>query len=201
MNEDGILCDEPLVSDLQECDPLPQENEGDGSGGEESLPETDGDGAVEDSDIPADPVPSADPDHGALAAESAAGDVDQLRGELIRLQAELDLRDRRLSQMREEFIEFSRLYPEISVWEVPDSVWESVEQGIPLSAAYAVEERKKMQMAKRAEQSNLRNRQRTPGELRPGENDMFSPTEVRAMSREEVRANYSKIMRSMQKWH
>jgi hypothetical protein len=201
MNEDGVLYDEPLVSDPSECDSVSQENAVDECGGEEAVPAANGKETLEDPALPADPMPVAHSDHGAPAAESAAGDVDELRGELIRLQEELALRDRRMSRMGEELAEFAQLYPEISMGDVSDSVWESVKQGVPLSAAYAVEERRKLQTAQRAGQSNLRNRQRTSGELASAENDIFSPAEVRAMSREEVRANYSKIMRSMQKWH
>ena len=42
MNEDGILHDEPLVSDLQECDTIPQTNEVAECGGEEADAEAPG---------------------------------------------------------------------------------------------------------------------------------------------------------------
>lgn len=201
MNEDGILHDESIVSDLQECDPISQADEVVECGGEEADPEAPGEGAFERADLSADPMSAADPDHGASAEEAPQGDVDQLRGELTRLKTELDQRERRFAHMGEELAEFALLYPEVPISEIPDGVWAEVTRGIPLSAAYALEARKREQMLQRANQSNLLNRQRAPGELKPGEDDLYSPAEVRAMSREEVRANYSKIMRSMQKWH
>ena len=201
MNEDEMVFEEPTGADLPESDPIPQEDAGDVPGGEEAAADACGEEAVEDFDLPADPMPGADPDPGASASADASGGLDQLRGELTRLQGELDLREARLSRMGEEMAEFSRLYPDVPMTAIPDGVWADVMRGIPLSAAFAVEERRRVQAMQRAEQRNLLNRQRSPGELKPAENDVYSPAEVRAMSREEVRANYSKIVSSMQKWH
>lgn len=49
---------------------------------------------------------------------------------------------------------------------------------------------------------NERNSERSAGRLSPQDGEeYFSPNEVRAMSREAVRDNYERILRSMKHWH
>lgn len=97
--------------------------------------------------------------------------------------------------------EFRALYPETDLQNIPDSVWNDVRRGIPLAAAYALAERRHYCTELKANEYNLTNRMRSSGSLEPTEPEYFSPAEVRAMSQSEVRANYQKIMRSMQKWN
>lgn len=149
----------------------------------------------------ADPLPSPDPDPGIPPAEDPTGRLDALRGELTRMEQRLQMQEKRFAALGRECEEFNALYPEIPLSSLPESVWEATRQGIPLAAAYALEERRRIRSEEKARESNLRNRQRSTGELRPAANDFFSPAEVRAMSTAEVRANYQSIMRSMQKWH
>ena len=86
------------------------------------------------------------------------------------------------------------------MWEdVPSST--SVGQGIPLSAAYALYEKRSCMDRLYAEEINRQNSQRSAG--RAGlytKGEYFSPDEVRSMSASEVRANYKKIRESMKKW-
>lgn len=117
------------------------------------------------------------------------------------MEQRLQMQEKRFAALGRECEEFNALYPEIPLSSLPESVWEATRQGIPLAAAYALEERRRIRSEEKARESNLRNRQRSTGELRPAANDFFSPAEVRAMSTAEVRANYQSIMRSMQKWH
>ena len=72
---------------------------------------------------------------------------------------------------------------------------------IPLAAAFALEERKKLLLKERAEAVNAENRQRSSGSVTGTENVYFSPAEVRAMSQAEVRRNYNLIIESMKSWH
>ena len=74
-------------------------------------------------------------------------------------------------------------------------------QGIPIAAAYALFERRRFTTEQKALEYNHANARRSSGSLEPTAPDYYSPAEVRAMSQSEVRANYDKIMRSMQKWH
>ncbi len=64
-----------------------------------------------------------------------------------------------------------------------------------------LEEHRNALFFKKASDSNADNRARSAGAVKSTETIEFSPAEVRAMSPTEVRANLSKIMRSMQKWH
>ena len=75
-----------------------------------------------------------------------------------------------------------------------------VKSGIPLAAAYALAERRRQMTALRAAESNQSNRARSSGGVKCTQNEFFTPEEVRTMSQGEVRANLSKIMRSMKKW-
>ena len=100
-----------------------------------------------------------------------------------------------------EYAEFCELYPDLSTEDLPDDVWESVRQGVPLSAAYALFEQRRRRTLEKAQLRNLENKQRSSGSVEGGSADYFSADEVRAMSQTEVRANYQKILLSMQKWH
>lgn len=129
--------------------------------------------------------------------------------EILALRAELDSLKKELEENRAfyarldgECAEFSSLYPDVSVTSLPDTVWQSVKKGVPLSAAYALEVRRAEVKAQKARQVNRDNSEMSSGALgNNNRNDFFSPAEVRAMSASEVRANYSKIIESMSKWH
>lgn len=73
--------------------------------------------------------------------------------------------------------------------------------GVPLPAAFALAERRRERLEQAAKDSNRRNLARSSGELGQEAPGYFSPEEVRRMSRDEVRENYSNILLSMQKWH
>lgn len=131
-------------------------------------------------------------------------ELDELRSELMQLRKELDDSYARLAQMEhidEQFAEFSVLYPNTSIQSIPQEVWQSVKEGNSLAAAFALAQRRHALSLQKATDSNTNNRARSAGAVKNAESVEFSPSEVRAMSSEEVRANLSKIMRSMQKWH
>ena len=208
MNDEEVIFQSQGPSDSTESDPLPQTDETawDEDGGEAPSNVLSEDAIsvepdVEDPDLLADPLPDSDPDSGAHPSAGTSDGLELLRSELSRLQAELALREERLERLGTEYTEFCQLYPEISPEELSDAVWQDVRRGIPLAAAYALAERKRVCAVRQAKQSNLKNQMRSAGEIRLGEDDVYSPAEVRAMTPAEVRANYSKIMRSMQKWH
>ena len=125
-----------------------------------------------------------------------------LRAELDSLKRELEENRAFYSRLDGECAEFSSLYPDVSIISLPDTVWQSVKKGVPLSAAYALEVRRAEVKAQRARQVNRDNSEMSSGALgNDNRNSFFSPAEVRAMSAAEVRANYSKIIESMSKWH
>ena len=129
--------------------------------------------------------------------------------EVLALRAELDSLKRELEESRAfyarldgECAEFSTLYPDVSIASLPDTVWQNVKKGVPLSAAYALEVRRAEVKAQKARAVNRENSEMSSGALATdNRNSFFSPAEVRAMSAAEVRANYTKIIESMSKWH
>ena len=71
-----------------------------------------------------------------------------------------------------------------------------------MAAAYALYEKKMAIASANAQLINQKNSSSSTGAIgRESENEFFSPEEVRLMSREEVRKNYSKIIDSMKKWN
>ena len=130
------------------------------------------------------------------------GEVEFLRKELDALRSELEEKNKVFERMSREIGEFSELFPEKSVNNVPDNVWESVKAGIPLAAAYALYERKNTVRADAASRINERNGEKTTGAIgRTSTENFYTPDEVKSMSRAEVRRNYSKIIESMKKWN
>lgn len=148
----------------------------------------------------ADPVPDADPDPATDPPQSQEGDVNRLREELRQLREELSRKEAFLGRVGAECEEFHTLYPGTSLSSLPDKVWEDVKKGIPVAAAYALALRRRALEEETAERINRSNRERSSGAVGGQSNDFFSPAEVRAMNRDEVRENYQKIMLSMQKW-
>ena len=131
-------------------------------------------------------------------------ELDELRSELMQLRKELDDSYARLAQMAQvehQYVEFCNLYPDTPINSLSAEVWQGVEDGNSLAAAFALAEHRRSLSLKKASNSNADNRARSAGAVNNTENIEFSPAEVRAMSSLEVRANLPKIMRSMQKWH
>ena len=101
----------------------------------------------------------------------------------------------------EEMAEFSRLFPTTSVSTIPEEVWQDTERGIPLSAAYALYEKRSGIDRQYAEEINRRNARLSAGSAGVyTQNEYLSPDEVRAMSPSEVRENFKRIRESMKKW-
>ena len=120
-----------------------------------------------------------------------------LRREAETLRAELAAERRVSAELRE----FCSLYPETPAEAIPDSVWEKVKDGIPLSAAYALYERHQFCTRQAADAAQASSRARSSGAAGSGMTEMpYTPDEVRAMSPEEVHRNYTAIVASMKRW-
>lgn len=136
------------------------------------------------------------------APEEPASELDTLRKEIGLLRAELEQKSAEQERIRSEMGEFQQLFPNKTLGDVPPPVWQQVERGVPLSAAYALYEKKSTADALRADEINRRNAEHSAGRL--GQNtarEFYTPDEVRAMSPSEVRENYKTIRESMKKWH
>ena len=187
-------------------DPVPPSDPGEAgpAGTPPPLGDGEGDGAAdaaEDPRIPADPVQDPDPDPSAAAGGDAEDELARVRRELNELRGRLSRQEAFFARADRECEEFRTLYPDVSLSTLPDSVWRSVGDGIPIAAAYALAERRRAHSEELAQASNAENRARSAGAAKNAESVEFSPAEVRAMTPAEVRANLPKIMRSMQKWH
>ena len=125
-------------------------------------------------------------------------ELETLKGELARRDA-LDESNKRMLRECEEFREY---FPDSELSSVPDEVWESVKGGVPLAAAYALYSRKNELHKNRINEINQRNKDMSAGSVkRGGEDKFYSPSEVRAMTREQVKSNYTDIIESMRHWN
>jgi hypothetical protein len=136
----------------------------------------------------------------AEAADEALPDVEALMARIGELEAELAGREQLVARMTHECEEFEAYFPETSLRTIPDSVWSQVHAGVPLAAAYALYERGIQNQKKKDEQREARAASCLAGLPGAGEEHYFSPAQVRAMSRREVRENYDRIFESMRHW-
>lgn len=151
--------------------------------------------------LPANADEDLDPDHTSFRRQASVEAFHQLYNELTALKAAVNQQNERSARMDREYTEFCELYPEVSVHTIADEVWSNVEQqGLPLAAAYALYERKRLCTERKAAESNEQNRVRAVGKPEAAPEGEYTPEEVRTMSAKEVRRHLPKIMRSMQKW-
>lgn len=175
------------------------------------IEETDNDGCELEafgSDEISDPVDEEVAEtEGALeenteATEAPCESEEDLRAEISRLKEMLDKREREHNRMIGEIGEFSEVFPERNLEDVPSEVWQQVKSGVPLAAAFALYEKKTEAHERLVAEVNLKNTERSTGALKGGgENNYFSPSEVKKMSASEVKSNYKIIIESMKKWN
>lgn len=120
--------------------------------------------------------------------------------EISRLRDELARERETFSRLAEGYEELSELYPGADLRSMPDSFRENVRRGVPPAAAYALEIRRREVDAARAAEAERLARENSAGGLRGADSSLLSPDEVRAMSRDEVRSNFSRILESMKSW-
>ena len=114
-------------------------------------------------------------------------ELSRLREENQKLLGELD----KAKKISEQLSEFSQIFPDKDVREIPNEVWDDVKRGNSISAAFALFERKRINTENRAKEINDLNAYRSSGRVGSTASEYFSPEQVRAMSQSEVRANYS----------
>lgn len=148
---------------------------------------------------------NSDPSGGTMAPDPSSDlpdptELERLREELNDLRDEIRSARDTILKREAELSEFRSLYPEASLSALPDAVWEDVRRGIPLTAAFALSERRRELAERQAEEANRRNGARDCGDVGGSTSGFLSAREVRAMSPAEVRENYTQIMLSMPKW-
>lgn len=173
----------------------------DDDGSQLAPPPADNAESVEATPFFTDSTQDPDPDPQTAIEPSQPNGLDELRSELIQLRAEVASRNAFFERLGVECEEFRALYPNTSLSSLPDTVWQDVQKGVPIAAAYALAERRRALTEETAKKINAENQARSSGGLTSTANEYFSPAEVRSMTPGEVRENYQKIMRSMQNWH
>ena len=139
-----------------------------------------------------------DNEEAKVPAEDLNKTIEALKAELQAYKAAAAQQEAIAKQINE----FSELFPNIAIKSIPDEVWETVKQGNSLAAAYSIYEKRITEAARRIELINQKNAEKAAGIA--GKNltqEFFSIDDVRKMSPSEVRANYAKIRRSMEKWN
>lgn len=136
----------------------------------------------------------------ASAEEAKTLTIEALNARIWELEELLAQREAVADRMMRECEEFESYFPEVTLRQVPDEVWNRVQSGIPLAAAYALYERGIRNQATAAQEQNARNAAHLPTATASAESRYFSPAQVRAMSRREVRENYDRIFESMRHW-
>lgn len=138
-------------------------------------------------------------------APPTSEEAEMLREQISALREELNALEamkKHSEQMLAEINEFTELFPEERIDSLPEEVWEQVKKGSSLAASFALYEKKRIASEERARGINQRNATLSAGIA--GVNtpcEYFTQEQVRAMSRAEVKQNYSKIRESMKKWN
>lgn len=126
---------------------------------------------------------------------SPTEDIRALKTEIQRLQAVLTAKETKAR----ETLEFSLLYPGIPLDGLPLEVKEA--EGLPLAAAYALYERKKLLLCKRAEAINAQNVAKASGQVchDGGEDGSFTLEEVRRMTPGQIHRHYQSVLNSLKR--
>ncbi len=185
-----------------------KEKENDGTEGSEDTSETisEENTPYNTEDVSEDVTPEQTSEGDAFEVsgeESGPSDnSEELRAEIERLRAELEKRDKENLRVVAEIGEFSAVFPETSIESVPSEVWNSVNAGVPLAAAYALYEKKRAAYQKFTQSVNQKNYEQSSGAVgKETDSNYYSPSEVKKMSPAEVRAKYNIIVESMKKWN
>lgn len=179
---------------------------------EETMIEVEREDAITDDGIPPwDEEPSAEEAPSVEEAEEQSEiptveELDErrqlLEERILELEGELERKKAETDKKACEYAEFKELYPNVDVDELDPEVNEMVNNGVPLAAAYALYEKKQEKRNSAAAAHNKTTKNEGFGSLgKNTENEFFTPDEVRAMTRADVRKNYQRILRSMENWH
>lgn len=112
---------------------------------------------------------------------------------------EKDPKDR----MKEDVELFHTLFPDVNGEDIPQEVWDRVEQGESLAASYALFAVMQYREEEKIRKINEENDKKALPRIQSGASDenYFSPEAVKKMTRSEIKENYDKILSSMEKWN
>ena len=125
-----------------------------------------------------------------------------LESEIASLEGELEKKREETDKKAREYAEFKELFPNANLDELEPEVLAMTEAGVPLSAAYALYEKRLKARNAAVKAHNMATKESGFASVGNSANEEFyTPDEVRSMTRTEVKQNYQKILRSMKSWH
>ncbi len=128
-------------------------------------------------------------------------ELEILRARNEELEKALEERKRISERLDGEISEFSEMFPDVPLSEIPDEIWNEVKKGLPLSASYARHERKRTLSQKKADEANKNAIEKSSGSVTGTSDHYFTADQVKKMSAAEVKKNYSHIINSMKHWN
>ena len=103
--------------------------------------------------------------------------------------------------IEKDIAEFRRLFPDVVVESIPESVWDEAAKGVGLAAAYALNSAGRSKLDEKAAQTNAFNNARSAHAAFENDGEEhLSEKQVAAMKPSEVKRNYKSILKSMKKW-
>lgn len=128
-------------------------------------------------------------------------ELEALRARNAELEQALEERKSVFDRLEGEISEFSEMFPDVPLSEIPDEIWNEVKKGLPLSASYARHERKRNLSRIKAEEANKNALEKSSGSVTGTSEHYYTADQVRKMSAAEVKKNYSHIINSMKHWN
>ena len=113
-----------------------------------------------DTEAPADEIVDAENVDDAKKTISTLKDtIISLKTRISELESARDTQERILNELGE----FNSLFPETSIDDIPESVWDSVKKGTSLAASYALYERRQHAEQQRKHEINILNASKSAG--------------------------------------
>lgn len=111
--------------------------------------------------------------------------------------------NREKEKVSKELDRLWEMFPDVTPEDVPDELWELVENGETLLGAYCILMAKKNIEDQKAREKNRENSMRTPPAVKGGteKKEYFTRDRVSEMDRNQVRKNYDAIVDSMKYWN
>ncbi len=128
-------------------------------------------------------------------------ELEALKAQNAELRKALEERKSISERLEGEIGEFSEMFPDVPLSEIPDEIWNEVKKGLPLSASYARHERKRTLSQMKADEANKNAIEKSSGSVTGASDHYFTADQVRKMTAAEVKKNYSHIINSMKHWN
>lgn len=95
------------------------------------------------------------------------------------------------------------MFPDVTLEDAPDELWELIENGESLLGAYCILLAKENLESRKADAKNRENSMKTPPAVNNGseKKEYFTREQVAKMNRDQVRKNYDRIVDSMKHWN